>query len=155
MLFSHLFAPRIFLIFQWHLPCQTRSSCRVLSRSFLVGSGKGWKSIVRVACRELGVPTISVIQAKSAIDEWGPPFQTMIAQKTKEQRTCVRCSVACTLPQVLRQTVAYWLSGLNVRMPASVVEQTPAGSTRTTASSSAQKPRRPVWLIVIGTAFTV
>src|ERR1700756_1954539 len=49
----------------------------------------------------------------------------------------------------------YWLSGLNVRMPASVVEQTPAGSTRTTASSSAQKPRRPVWLIVIGTAFTV
>src|SRR5215469_1377308 len=62
---------------------------------------------------------------------------------------------ACTLPQVLRQTVAYWLSGLKVRMPASVLAHTPAGSTRTTASSSAQKARIPVWLIVIGTATTV
>src|SRR4051812_44420771 len=54
------------------------------------------------------------------------------------------------------QTVAdYWLSGLKVRMPASVLEQTPAGSTRTTASSSAQNARRPVWLIVIGTARAV
>jgi hypothetical protein len=25
-------------------------------------------------------------------------------KKNKEQRTCVRCSLACTLPQVLRQT---------------------------------------------------
>ena len=76
--------------------------------------------------------------------------------RTKEQRPRVRCAMACTLPRnVLHQTDAYWLSGLNVRTPASVVEQTPVGSTRTTASSSAQKPRIPVWLIVIGTAFTV
>ena len=46
----------------------------------------------------------------------------------------------------------YWLSGLKVRTPASVLEQAPAGSTRTTASSSAQKPRMPVWLIESGTA---
>ncbi len=26
-------------------------------------------------------------------------------EKTKEQRTCIRCSLACTLPQVLRQSV--------------------------------------------------
>jgi hypothetical protein len=51
--------------------------------------------------------------------------------------------------------LGYWLSGLNVRMPASVAKQTPAGSTRTTASSSAQNPRRPVWLMVIGTALIV
>jgi hypothetical protein len=57
---------------------------------------------------------------------------------------------------LLRQTSAhYWLSGLKTRMPASVLEQTPTGSTRTTASSSAQKPRMPVWLIVFGTDFTV
>ena len=49
----------------------------------------------------------------------------------------------------------YWLSGLKVRTPASVLEQAPAGSTRTTASSSAQKPRMPVWLIESGTATTV
>src|SRR5262249_53208118 len=49
------------------------------------------------------------------------------------------------------QNDAYWLSGLNTRMPASVFEQAPKGSTRTTPSSSAQKPRIPVWLIVIGT----
>jgi len=53
------------------------------------------------------------------------------------------------------QTYAYWLSGLNTRMPASVFEQAPKGSTRTTPSSSAQKPRIPVWLIVIGTARAV
>src|SRR6202008_3336215 len=63
--------------------------------------------------------------------------------------------LACTLPQVLRQTLAYWLSGLKARMPASVLAQTPAGSTRTTASSSAQKARIPVWLIVKGTVTTV
>ena len=51
--------------------------------------------------------------------------------------------------------LSYWLSGLKVRTPASVLEQTPAGSTRTTASSSAQKPRMPVWLIDSGTATTV
>ena len=45
----------------------------------------------------------------------------------------------------------YWLSGLKVRIPASVLEQTPAGSTRITASSSAQKARIPVWFTVIGT----
>ena len=51
-----------------------------------------------------------------------------------------------------KSNVSYWLSGLKVRMPASVLEQAPAGSTRTTASSSAQKPRMPVWLIASGTA---
>src|SRR5579862_10054237 len=61
--------------------------------------------------------------------------------------------LACTLPQVLRQLVRnYWLSGLKVRTPASVLEHTPAGSTRTTPSSSAQNARIPVWLIVNGTA---
>src|SRR5207302_10533719 len=41
-------------------------------------------------------------------------------------------------------------SGLKVRMPASVFEHAPAGSTRTTASSSAQKARMPVWFTVSG-----
>ena len=54
-----------------------------------------------------------------------------------------------------KSNVSYWLSGLKVRTPASVLEQAPAGSTRTTASSSAQKPRMPVWLIESGTALTV
>jgi len=61
---------------------------------------------------------------------------------------------ACTLPQVLAE-LNYWLSGLKVRTPASVKEHFPAGSTRTTESSSAQKPRIPVWLIVIGVALIV
>src|ERR1700721_4237903 len=49
----------------------------------------------------------------------------------------------------------YWLSGLKATMPASVAEHLPAGSTRTTASSSAQNARIPVWLMVIGTARAV
>ena len=48
--------------------------------------------------------------------------------------------------------LAYWFNGLKVRMPASVLAQAPAGSTRTTASSSAQNARIPVWLTVIGVA---
>src|SRR3954471_22633353 len=51
-----------------------------------------------------------------------------------------------------RQSSTYWLSGLNVWMPPSVAEQTPAGSTRTTASSSAQNARIPGWLTVRGLA---
>ena len=53
------------------------------------------------------------------------------------------------------QTACYWFSGLRVRTPASVLEQAPAGSTRTTASSSAQKPRMPLWLIESGVARAV
>ena len=75
--------------------------------------------------------------------------------KRKERRTFVRRSRLYS-PRVLAESNPnYWLSGLKTRMPASVREQTPAGSTRTTASSSAQKPRIPVWLMVFGTAFTV
>jgi len=48
----------------------------------------------------------------------------------------------CLLSPGTWPILAYWLSGLNVRMPASVAEQTPAESTRTPASSSAQNPRR-------------
>ena len=62
--------------------------------------------------------------------------------------------LACTLPQVLAEP-NYWLSGLNPRMPASVFEHLPAGSTRTTPSSSAQNPRIPVVLIVSGVAEVV
>jgi hypothetical protein len=51
-----------------------------------------------------------------------------------------------------RSNLHYWLSGLNTRMPASVLEQAPAGSTRTTASSSAQNARMPVWFTVLGFA---
>jgi hypothetical protein len=49
----------------------------------------------------------------------------------------------------------YWFRGLNATMPVSVLEQAPAGSTRTTASSSAQNARIPVWLMVIGEAWMV
>ena len=72
-------------------------------------------------------------------------------QNDKEQQA----ELAALFPRLTLAEAGYWLRGLNVRTPASVTEQTPAGSTRTTASSSAQNPRRPVWLIVIGTAATV
>jgi hypothetical protein len=73
------------------------------------------------------------------------------AAHNKEQQA----ELAALFPRLVSAEAGYWLRGLNVRTPASVTEQTPAGSTRTTASSSAQNPRRPVWLIVIGTAATV
>jgi len=76
--------------------------------------------------------------------------------KTKGSELEARCPLAYTLPRGTRQNqpLPYWFSGLKVRMVASAVEQAPAGSTRTTASSSAQKPRMPVWLTESGMAFT-
>ncbi len=69
-----------------------------------------------------------------------------------EQRTGVRCSIVLLTQN---QTRIYWFSGLKVWMPPSVFEHTPAGSTRTTASSSAQKARIPVWFTDSGTATIV
>jgi len=76
-------------------------------------------------------------------------------QKTKGSERVLAAPIGVYPPQVFAGTESYWLSGLKVRTPASVLEQTPAGSTRTTASSSAQKPRMPVWLIESGTETTV
>ena len=76
-------------------------------------------------------------------------------QKTKGSECEARCPYGLYPPPGTSPDLNYWLSGLKVRMPASELEQTPAGSTRTTASSSAQKPRMPVWLIASGTATTV
>ena len=75
------------------------------------------------------------------------------AGKNKGQRACARRpSKACALPGHWPESNDYWFNGLKTRIAASAVEQAPAGSTRTTASSSAQKPRIPVWLIDSGTA---
>jgi len=79
-------------------------------------------------------------------------------RQNKEQRTFVRCSLACTLPRhfakvVFDQSVCrnYWLSGRRAWQAASVAIAAPVGCTRTTASSKEQKLRIPVWLTVIGT----
>jgi hypothetical protein len=75
-------------------------------------------------------------------------------QKQKSSELAFAAPLACTLPQVLCQLIRYWLRGLNVRTAASVVPHLPPGSTRTTASSSAQKARIPVWFTVSGAALT-
>jgi hypothetical protein len=93
-------------------------------------------------------PTSRLRDQRSPVDPF--PFTPRKVKGAANLRSLLPWLVSS--PSILRQNVAYWLSGLNVRTPASVVEQTPAGQTRTTASSSAQKARRPVWLIVIGTA---
>ena len=82
--------------------------------------------------------------------------KTQIEKNDKGQRVLARCPWLIPVPGISPESnQSYWLSGLKARMPASVLEQTPAGSTRTTASSSAQKPRIPVWLIESGTALIV
>ena len=116
------------------------------------------------SCSVAGLPSSYLGHAAQVTSEESLGFSCVVQwtksgvkkqPKNKRAANLRSLLLACTLPQVLRQTVAYWLSGLKVRMPASVLAHTPAGSTRTTASSSAQKARIPVWLIVIGTATTV
>ena len=75
-------------------------------------------------------------------------------EKTKGSERELAAFLAYTLPQVFAR-LNYWFNGLKVRMVASAFEQAPAGSTRTTASSSAQNARIPVWLIESGIATTV
>ena len=59
-------------------------------------------------------------------------------------------------PAALIDLVAWcYCRGLKPLMPASVFEHFPVGSTRTTPSSSVQKPRTPVTLSVIGLAWAV
>jgi hypothetical protein len=77
---------------------------------------------------------------------------TKTTKKGSERKSSLP-HLARALPRHLpRSNLHYWLSGLNTRMPASVFEQAPAGSTRTTASSSAQNARMPVWFTVLGFA---
>ena len=66
----------------------------------------------------------------------------------------------CTLPRrhfalKLETVFRYWLRALKVKIPASVLEHTPAGSTRTIPSCSAQKALTPVLLRINGAAKTV
>jgi hypothetical protein len=82
-----------------------------------------------------------------------PDTNLLGRKKQKGSERELAASMAYTLPQVFAK-LNYWFNGLKVRMVASAVEQAPAGSTRTTASSSAQNARIPVWLIDNGIACT-
>src|SRR5215467_6799206 len=84
----------------------------------------------------------------SQVEEHGESLVAVAAGREKMKGAAVGRSLGLGFRASSR---IYWLSGLKVRIPASVLEQTPAGSTRITASSSAQKARIPVWFTVVGT----
>jgi len=135
---------------------------REVSCLFLVSSMLKFKAGGAQEWRELGGSTISVTHPRkkatiSELEEDILAHRKTAEKQPKNKEAANSCSLLSGLShsQALRQKVTYWLSGLKVRIPASVLEQTPAGSTRTTASSSAQKARIPVWLMVIGTPTTV
>src|SRR5580700_3554779 len=95
--------------------------------------------------------------------------QTMAAQiepeKGEGQRVFGSLPLAYTRPRYSPESTIvtgstllvqrYWFKGLKPRIAPSAAEQTPAGSTRITASSSAQKPRIPVWFTESGIALMV
>ena len=155
--------------------CESNSSNRGSSDNFCqsrrgVGGGSvlSWTKAVRGV-----IPTGAVLKAKGGI--WLSPIRHFTGRKIprpagenaglrddfppKKQKSSELSLAALWLipsPSTSPKSAAnYWFSGLKVRIVASEVEQTPAGSTRTTASSSAQNARIPVWLMVSGTPTTV
>jgi hypothetical protein len=116
-----------------------------------LGQRVGWRSARDpLRCASLAQGRLSLrLKNDSARDD------AQMLGKTKRQRAEARCPLRLIPSPGIRQIETYWLSGLKVRIVASAAEQAPAGSTRTTASSSAQNARMPVWLIDSGIATTV
>ena len=151
-----------YLAFLMHSAGQIRNPCRESSnRSFLLFSspktvGPAKRPAPDVFSR--GGTTIFVSFAGKSPGVVPARSRIMQQKQRKKQKSSELVLAAPGLYAPLStspQSKDYWFSGLKVRTVASEVEQTPAGSTRTTASSSAQKARMPVWLMVKGTPTTV
>src|SRR5580658_6708580 len=98
---------------------------------------------------------------QKVIDDGSKPWQHRLSQKKEKGSECLaRCPWLIPAPGIRQNRPSllvqrYWFKGLKPRIAPSAAEQTPAGSTRITASSSAQKPRIPVWFTESGIALMV